>query len=237
MERAADDTKIRADYLMRMESDEFDFLAPAYVRGFLKTYAKYLRVDPDPLIHEFERRYAVRRVDTAQLLAEGNRRNAPPGPRKINSWTVAGAVALLGIVALGLIGVTQGRDDSRRQVAERGDEANEEPQAAAPEKPATPDQSPSPAETEDELAHADGVEVTIDATRSDCWADVTADGTKLWSDTIPAGSSQTFTAEKGMTIILGFPQGIDLIVNGRSFGAPGGPDPVTIKLPDDIDSL
>jgi cytoskeleton protein RodZ len=237
VERAAEDTKIRADYLMRMESDEFDFLAPAYVRGFLKTYAKYLRVDPDPLIHEYERRYAVRSLDTAHLLAEGSRRNASPGPRKINSWTVAGAAALVVIVALGLIGVTQGRNDSPQQVAERGGESNEESQAPAPEETTTPDGSPSPAETEDELALADGVEVTIDATRSDCWVDVTADGTKLWSDTIPAGSSQTFTAEKGMTIILGFPQGVDLIVNGRSFGAPGGPDPVTIKLPDDIDSL
>ena len=29
IERAAEETRIRADYLMRMESDEMDFLAPA----------------------------------------------------------------------------------------------------------------------------------------------------------------------------------------------------------------
>ena len=49
IDRAAEDTKIRADFLMRMESDEFDFLAPAYVRSFLKTYARFLRLDPGPL--------------------------------------------------------------------------------------------------------------------------------------------------------------------------------------------
>ncbi|MGH2730893.1 MAG: helix-turn-helix domain-containing protein, partial [Actinomycetota bacterium] len=41
IERAAEDTRIRAGFLMRMESDEFDFLAPAYVRGFLRSYARY----------------------------------------------------------------------------------------------------------------------------------------------------------------------------------------------------
>ncbi len=53
IERAADQTRIRSDYIMRMESDEFDFLAPAYVRGFLRTYARFLRVDPTPLLAEF----------------------------------------------------------------------------------------------------------------------------------------------------------------------------------------
>ena len=49
IERCAEETRIRADFLMRMESDEFDFLAPAYVRGFLKSYAYFLRVKPEPL--------------------------------------------------------------------------------------------------------------------------------------------------------------------------------------------
>ena len=40
IERAAEETRIKADFLMRMESDEFDFLAPAYVRGFLRTYGR-----------------------------------------------------------------------------------------------------------------------------------------------------------------------------------------------------
>src|SRR3989337_168849 len=64
IERAAEETRIRADFLMRMESDEFDFLAPAYVRGFLKTYARFLRVDPDPLLEQFDRRYGSR-IDTS----------------------------------------------------------------------------------------------------------------------------------------------------------------------------
>ena len=50
IDRAAEQTRIRADFLMRMESDEFDFLAPAYVRGFLKTYARFLRVEPERLV-------------------------------------------------------------------------------------------------------------------------------------------------------------------------------------------
>src|SRR5688572_31869101 len=72
IERAAEDTKIQAKFLMQMESDEFDFMAAAYVRGFLRTYARYLRVEPDPLIKEFDRRFGYR-VDTAQIMAAQRR--------------------------------------------------------------------------------------------------------------------------------------------------------------------
>jgi cytoskeleton protein RodZ len=235
IERAAEETKIRADFLMRMESDEFDFLAPAYVRGFLRTYARYLRVDPDPLIHEFERRHGER-VDTAQLLAEGRRRSAPKEGPRINSWVLAGGAAFLVIVFLAIIGLTAGEDRPSRTAGEATPLAPESP---TPETSLTPEVTPTPEETpaEDVLALDEGIEVVVDAVRDDCWVDVTADGTKLFSDTIEAGTSETFTAERGMTIILGFPRGVDLVINGHSFGAPGDVDPVTIKLPDDIDSL
>src|ERR671915_477803 len=84
IERAADDTRIRADFLMRMESDEFDFLAPAYVRGFLKTYARFLRVDPEPLLQEFDHKYGTGRVNTAQILAHDRSSSVPKERRPMN---------------------------------------------------------------------------------------------------------------------------------------------------------
>src|SRR5919112_2159746 len=68
IERAAEETRIRADYLMRMESDEFDFLAPAYVRGFLKTYARFLRLNAEPLLEDFDRRFGSGRFETQQII-------------------------------------------------------------------------------------------------------------------------------------------------------------------------
>ena len=97
IERAADDTRIRADFLMRMESDEFDFLAPAYVRSFLKTYARFLRLEPELiLVEEFDRRYGGAKFETAQIAALERRAKArSQGQRKLNSWTTAAVLASL----------------------------------------------------------------------------------------------------------------------------------------------
>ena len=51
----AEATKIRAEYLMSMESDSFDIPLPdVYVRGFLKNYCNHLKLDPTPLMTDFE---------------------------------------------------------------------------------------------------------------------------------------------------------------------------------------
>lgn len=52
---AAEATKIRGDYLQKFEANSFDFdLPPLYVRGFMRTYAKFLELDPQRLVAEFD---------------------------------------------------------------------------------------------------------------------------------------------------------------------------------------
>src|SRR5438477_8256472 len=59
--------KIRVRYLRALEAEDWDALpAPAYARGFLRTYATYLGLDADALVEEFRR--------VADLSAE----QAPP---------------------------------------------------------------------------------------------------------------------------------------------------------------
>ncbi|TME06004.1 MAG: helix-turn-helix domain-containing protein [Chloroflexi bacterium] len=44
-------TRVRADHLRAMEADQFDRLpAPVYAKGYLRTYATYLGLDPDELL-------------------------------------------------------------------------------------------------------------------------------------------------------------------------------------------
>ncbi len=53
-------TKIRAKYLRAMEEEHFDLLpSPAYVRGFLRTYADYLGLDGQLVMDEYESRFAA----------------------------------------------------------------------------------------------------------------------------------------------------------------------------------
>ena len=246
IDRAADDTKIRSDFLMRMESDEFDFLAPAYVRGFLKTYTRFLRVDPEPLVAEFDRRFGGR-VDTAQIIASQRkskrRRRGLREPRRVSSWAIAAMFAAGVLVFMGIIGLTQGGNDPNRPTRGQGGIAqNEPPSTPSPTPEETEEATPSPSPTDspeddDALAFADGIELEIVASTAECWVDITSDGDNIFSDTLAIGQSETFVADEEMTVILGFPSGVDLIVNGRDLGSPGGNNPMTLRLPDDVENL
>lgn len=231
MERAAEETRIRQDYLMRMESDEFDFLAPAYVRGFLKTYARFLRVNPDPLLEEFDRRFGGR-IDTSQIVALERRgkRHTPRERRAASSWTVAAVVAAGFLLILGIVGLVTGDDDPKRET--RLAETEESPSPS-------PEVSPSPETTETDepaIAVGDGVELEIIAIQ-DCWTMVSIDGGEPTTQTILAGESMTFSAEEEIFVRLGFPEGVELVLNGENIGSPGGVDPINLTFPDDIDQL
>lgn len=52
---AAEATKVRGDYLHKFESNQFDINLPEiYVRGFLRTYANYLKLPSDKIIADYK---------------------------------------------------------------------------------------------------------------------------------------------------------------------------------------
>ena len=52
---AAEHTKIRGDYLQKFEANSFDIdLPPLYIRGFVRTYSRYLELDPERIVSEVD---------------------------------------------------------------------------------------------------------------------------------------------------------------------------------------
>jgi cytoskeletal protein RodZ len=238
IERAAEETRIRADYLMRMESDEFDFLAPTYVRGFLKSYCRYLRADPAPLLEEFDRRFGLGRFDSQQIMAlERHGQRARPPRKPLNSWAVAAMLAMSVIVLLAVVGIVSGGngdgDPDRDGVA-----APVEP-SASPE--STPDEQPEVAETpEDQVAAEEGITVVLTAADGDCWIYATEDGqeaTPSGGQTIAQGETFELSADDKVFLRLGAPWAVELVVNGQNLGSPGGQDPIDLRFPDDLGSF
>src|SRR5688500_1718728 len=180
IDRAAEQTRIRADFLMRMESDEFDFLAPAYVRGFLKNYARFLRVDPEPLLDEFDTRWGGGRFDTGQLVSidRRNKQTAPREPRHISNWTIAAFVAGILLVVFFTVGLIVGPEEEqgRPDVVAEIDESPTQTRTKSPSPTPTPTETPTPTPTGAEVAFGDGMEVEIVAVNDDCWIDITSDG-------------------------------------------------------------
>jgi cytoskeleton protein RodZ len=249
IDRAAEQTRIRPDYLMRMESDEFDFLAPAYVRGFLRTYSRFLRVNEEPLVAEFDRKYGRGKTDTSSITALNDRaRRVPRQRRPLNSWTVAALLAAFTLVALAIVGVISDQrnqdpvrdraDEEQQPTAEPSQTPEDEPADEDPE--ASPTPSTDPEEEDTTLALEDGLQVQLVAKRARCWIEVTSDGELVTPGgiTLELGDrSETFTAEENMEIVLGYAEGVNLIVNGRNLGPPGGPDAIVVSLPEDVQDL
>jgi cytoskeleton protein RodZ len=112
---AAETTKIRGDYLQKFEANSFDVdLPPLYVRGFLRSYARYLDLDPDRVVSDFdtlggreskparrENREVFGRVDFSETAraAEGGEA-APAGGRTDQEKAVMLKFGLLGGGAL-----------------------------------------------------------------------------------------------------------------------------------------
>jgi len=52
---AAEATKIRSDYLQKFEANSFDLdLPPLYIRGFMRNYARYLDLDQERFLAEYD---------------------------------------------------------------------------------------------------------------------------------------------------------------------------------------
>ena len=91
------DTHVSRRYLQALENEDFTiFPAPVYARGFLRTYARYLGLNPDELLRVFPNVDLT--VDIAPLPAVSR-----PPEQLINvNWLVAGLVAIF-LLGAGLL--------------------------------------------------------------------------------------------------------------------------------------
>lgn len=105
LEEAERDTHVSRRYLQALETEDFNvFPAPVYARGFLRTYARYLGLNPDELLRIFPN--SDLDVDITPLPSVQRSQS-----QLINvNWVVAGLVMLF-LFAAGLL-LLQGGDNS-----------------------------------------------------------------------------------------------------------------------------
>lgn len=105
---AEQDTKIRSKYLAALETEDFDVLpGPVFVRGFLRTYSRYLDLDPQLFIDEYNARFGrFEDLDDQDnnvlgqpgLAQERDRR----GRRAMRTVVLVTIIAIAGLAWLGL---------------------------------------------------------------------------------------------------------------------------------------
>ncbi len=77
-EQAADDTRISLRFIEALEREEFDALpAPVYVRGFLRSYANYLGLEPQTLLDDLNGANAAEAMPAPYVRGPDRRATRP----------------------------------------------------------------------------------------------------------------------------------------------------------------
>ena len=140
LEDAERDTHVSRRYLQALETEDFAiFPAPVYARGFLRTYSRYLGLNPEELVRVFPNGDLT--IDIGPLPSVSR-----PQAQLINvNWVVAGVVMLF-LLAAGLLLLRSGDNTTvvsgtPRQTTAGG--AGSQPLTGGPQGLAAPQTSPA----------------------------------------------------------------------------------------------
>ena len=198
----ADQIRIRSVYLSAIEDEHWNAIgAPVYIRGFLRTYARYLRLDPEEAVAEFN---ATLPEPPAPSTDEPAARSPRSGRSGLLLIWIAGTVAVL-LVAFVVYNELTLR--SQQAVAM----ASAAPTAALAS-PSPPAPSPTPA-----LGGASSLALVLSAPS---WLRVTVDGNVSMEGTFPAGTSKTFHGKSAL-VRIGNAGGVEIYVDGKDRGKLG----------------
>lgn len=233
-------TRIRAVYLQALEDEQFDRLpAPVYAKGFLRTYAGALGLNPEQLVEQYAGAFGA----PAQSIVgvhpvEIPIRPAVPRSPLRRAATLAGIFLLAGLVVVGIFGYLQLRQFSQPVPPETVTPPPAVPKSSA--EPVTPNPrlpEPPPAETEAErpppvTQPVGGINVEVRASDAS-WLRVVADGAEAFQGIVAPGDVRTWHAERSLTIRVGNSEAVQVLVNGKVFQpkTPGRVWEETIEAP------
>jgi hypothetical protein len=212
LSQAAARTRIWDRHLEALEGDASldEFPAPAYARFFLREYAEHLRLDPGPLLREFDARHPV--VEEAPLEPLPDRR----GRHRI----AAGFLTALSVAALVAIAIVS--------FASRPD-AGEEPPATVPAGEVTVHDRGRLEKPDPSAPVFEGIRAVLRLTEPS-WVQVVADGAALEAATRQPGESLVYRARHRLELRLGNAGGVELRVNGEAVPTGGPGDVVDLAV-------
>jgi cytoskeleton protein RodZ len=205
LDDAAVATRIRSTYLEALEEERFGDLGGAvYAKGFLRSYAGYLGVDPAPLLEAYR---AQQRPDPPLFehapRAIGGLKTGRRGPNWLTVAIVCVSIILL-VSLWGLLRPAPDASDAQPPFVS----APATTAAGAAAKPAPPTTArPAPKEVTVTLRYAGA-----------SWTRVTADGRLAFEGTPSRNQRRTFRAKRSLNLVLGYPAVVRVTLNGRDLG-------------------
>jgi len=215
---AAETTKIRGDYLQKFEANSFAIdLPPLYIRGFVRSYARFLELDPERFVSDVdaalaregkpqrrEPREALGRVEFGEAARTPEASEpASPGGRSAQDQALLLKFGLLGggalvviVIIILVVNVLFSRSPAKTA------QSTTQPPAATVQA--------DPAQTLTLTA--------IEATRVKVVQDL--DGTSLFNGALARGEAKSFKKQGKLLITVEAGKNLRMEVNGRNYPVP-----------------
>ncbi|WP_432136249.1 MULTISPECIES: helix-turn-helix domain-containing protein [unclassified Streptomyces] len=209
-------TRVRIAIIHAIEADDF---APCggdvYARGHIRTLARAVHLDPEPLIEQYDATHGGRPAPTpAAPLFEAERiRPERRGP----NWTAAMVAAIVAVIGFVAFTAFKGGDDGTKDPVAEGTSPSASTSTSATPKPDKPgDQKPEPSDSAIAAAPQDKVTVQVSATDGRSWISAKDhNGRLLFDGLLKKGQTKTFQDGQKINLVLGDAGAIDLFVNGK----------------------
>ncbi|MCU1348270.1 MAG: hypothetical protein JWO56_1300 [Acidobacteria bacterium] len=219
----ADATKISTRFLEAIERNDHKTLpAPAFTRGFIRAYARYLGLNAEEMVNRYN--YAAAGDDRIEKTLHLERLVTPlpdpPKPPPVRRGIppvyarVDRSIYLLIVIAIALAGVSYWAFKHKREKA-AADAARAELTATAPASPAPGATAPPKlaAGAAAPIPSADTLRLSVELT-ADSWISLEADGKTVVNDELKAGEKRLFEAKDSFRFkTIGNAGGVILTLN------------------------
>jgi len=197
--------KIRVKYLDALENDAYHELPDeVYCLGFLRNYARFLELDPAPLVDYYKSQIKSDNKPISQITeqdaGEKKRKSKRKKPHTTLTLPVKKILGVAAVVIFAIIIIIFASSGARKQ-------ANFIPPPTHKEKIQQPQQQ-APNKQEQ------GIIIQL-VCNQECWTRVIADGEEQFANTLRPGDKKTFKAKDSIRIKMGNAGGIDIFYNGE----------------------
>jgi cytoskeletal protein RodZ len=214
---------IRSIYLQSIEEEDWAAIgAPVYIRGFIRTYARFLGLDAERAVGLFNASYEGPPAAEAKGPAPAAVYVATHKGPSLYLWLAAGAAVLL----VAYVGYTYFQVQVAEPVpAPKVAAASPSPAASAAPSPAASPQASTPAGSPAARATALSRQTLELRLTGRSWLLVAVDGSKALEGIFPAGTRREFHG-RSASVRAGNAGGVDVFVNGKDQGKMGNPGDV-----------
>lgn len=221
-------TRIRETIVRGIERGDFSACGgDFYARGHIKSIARAVGLDPDPLIAEYDQMHGAPHAIRAAEVFEPSTPIRLKERRRLN-WSLAMLFALLVIIGYVVYHEVSAHAHTGRPAAAQ------QPQAHPGHRHPAPAHShhSSPPPTGSTAPAGRQLVIKLVAKTGSCWVEFTRrNGAYLTQYTLPPGTSKTWRFDHTVIMQLGNPGAVVLTVNGQNKGSPGTVgNPVTLSF-------